>query len=278
MANDVVLVLRNVTNVDALAAVVVRAADGDAGVAAVGAPAAATHTTTGGLRTSSASSPTTLRSILTTSPSPTRSSPAWCAPLRVTQKWLPPRRPRRRRLGRPTACAARRRRGRRRCARGRHRDERRSGRGLRRARRRRRRCYSCHSVRRGGDVQGDRRIALLVGAVADRVALVLHDVTDAVAVKGGVACATEGNTAVGAIAQIVEATLKACAVFFCTLTSSRTAVHLSLLTLTSPLSWASLAATEVSPPLRRPRRRRSRRRLLCAASRRLCLGRRGGHV
>ena len=188
------------TDVDAIAAVVVRAADGDAGVAAVGAPAAATHTTTGGLRTSSASSPTTVRSILTTSPSPTRSSPAWFAPLRVTQKWLPPRRPRRRCSRRPTACAARRRRGRGRCACGWHRDERRSGRGLLRARRRRRRCYSCHRVRRGGDVQGDRRIALLVGAVADGVAFVLHDVTDAVAVEAGVACATEGNTAVGDIA------------------------------------------------------------------------------
>jgi len=200
VAKDVVLVLRIVTNVDAVAAVVVRAADGDAGVGTVEAPAAATHTTTGGLRTSLAPLPTTLRLIRTTSPSPTRLSPAWGAPLRVTQKWLPPRRPRRRRLGRSTVCAARRRRGRRRCARGRHRDERRSGRGLRRARRRRRRCYSCHCVRRGGDVQGDRRIALLVGALADRVAFVLHDVTDAVAVEGGVACATEGNTAVGAIA------------------------------------------------------------------------------
>jgi len=178
----------------------VRAADGDAGVVAVRAPAAATHTTTGGLRTSSASSPTTVRSVLTTSPSPMRSSPAWCAPLGVTQKWLPPRRPRRRRSRRPTACAARRRRSRRRCACGWHRDERRSGRGLCRARRRRRRCSSCHRVRRGGDVQGDRQISLLVGALADGVALVLHDLIDAFAVEAGVACATEGNTAVGDIA------------------------------------------------------------------------------
>jgi len=70
VGDDVVLVLRIVTSVDDFAAVVVRAADGDAVVAAVGAPAAATHTTTGVLRTSSASLPTTLRLILTKSPSP----------------------------------------------------------------------------------------------------------------------------------------------------------------------------------------------------------------
>jgi len=81
VGDDVLLVLSIITDVDAIAAVVVRAADGDAGVVAVRAPAAATHTTTGGLRTSSASSPTTVRSVLTTSPSPMRSSPAWCAPL-----------------------------------------------------------------------------------------------------------------------------------------------------------------------------------------------------
>ena len=91
---------------------------------------------------------------------------------------------------------------------------------------------------------------LLVGAVADQVSLALHDVTHAVAVAVGVACAAEGNTVVGAIASIAGATLKASAISSYTLTSSWTAVRSSLPTRASPLSQDPQTATESSPPLR----------------------------
>jgi len=91
---------------------------------------------------------------------------------------------------------------------------------------------------------------LLVGAVAEDVSLALHDVTHAVAVEAGVACAAEDNTVLGAIASIAGATLKASAISSHTLTSSWTAVRSSLPTRASPLSWAPQTATESSPPLR----------------------------
>ena len=50
MADDVGLDINDVTNADAVAAVVLRTADDGAVVAAVGVTAAATHTKTGGLR------------------------------------------------------------------------------------------------------------------------------------------------------------------------------------------------------------------------------------
>jgi len=88
VAGDVALVAGNVISAEAVVATVARAAEGDAGVAAGVAGAAATSKATDGLRFSSAPSPTALPSFYTTSPTPSRSRLAWRAPRRATQPWV----------------------------------------------------------------------------------------------------------------------------------------------------------------------------------------------
>jgi len=66
VAVDVALVAGHVTNAEAVVATVARAGEGDAGVAAVGAPAAETHRATDGLRCLSAPWATTFYSLFET--------------------------------------------------------------------------------------------------------------------------------------------------------------------------------------------------------------------
>jgi len=76
--DGILLVVDHVADADAVAVVIVRALRGGAVVAAIRVPVAATPNVTDGWHSSSAPTSTAFPSWLTMSPTPTRSTPAWC--------------------------------------------------------------------------------------------------------------------------------------------------------------------------------------------------------